>query len=97
MSKHSSRGPAWERLKQVQLANYNYECIGLFPAVCLVDEELQLDHILPVSRGGEDTVENTRILCKPCNNKKGDRDDPKGKSWWSIRFFPQGAIRRPGY
>lgn len=97
MSKHSSRGAAWNRLREVQLANYNYECVGLYPAICEVNENLQLDHIVPKSRGGEDSIENTRILCRSCNGKKSDRDDPKGKAWWSVKYFPNAPIRRPGF
>lgn len=33
--------------------------------------ELQFDHILPVSRGGGNQIENVRILCRACNLKKG--------------------------
>ncbi|AUS31506.1 HNH endonuclease [Rhodococcus qingshengii] len=97
MSVHSSRGKEWNKLRQIQLANYNYECVGLFPAVCEVTENLQLDHILAKSKGGEDTLENTRILCRACNSKKGDRDDAKQKAWWSPKYYEQGkSIRRPG-
>jgi 5-methylcytosine-specific restriction endonuclease McrA len=32
-----------------------------------------IDHILPQSRGGRDTWENTVLACGACNNRKGDR------------------------
>lgn len=35
--------------------------------------ELTLDHILPRSRGGEDTWDNLVACCLRCNNKKGNR------------------------
>lgn len=91
MSKHSSRGKAWDELKQIQLSNYNYEC-----AVCGSTEKLQLDHILPASLGGEDTLENTQILCAYHNNKKNNRVEPEEKSYWSPRWFPDGPVKRPG-
>lgn len=100
MSQHSARGAEWRRLRETQLVNYNYECAGLFPEVCTGDGggyPLELDHIVPISRGGENTIENTRILCKACNSKKSDRDDVQQKSWWSPKFFPAGAVRKPGY
>jgi len=31
-----------------------------------------IDHILPESKGGADSWENTVTCCKPCNRKKGD-------------------------
>ncbi len=37
------------------------------------DLSLTLDHVLPVSRGGEDTWENLVCACVDCNNRKGDR------------------------
>ena len=33
---------------------------------------LQLDHIVPFSRGGKTTFENLRILCAPCNLGKSN-------------------------
>ena len=34
---------------------------------------LTRDHVLPISRGGENTWENVVTSCSPCNNRKGDR------------------------
>lgn len=31
-----------------------------------------LDHVVPLSKGGEDHFENTQALCRLCNTKKGD-------------------------
>jgi 5-methylcytosine-specific restriction endonuclease McrA len=36
-------------------------------------EFLTRDHVLPTSRGGENTWENVVTACSPCNNRKGDR------------------------
>lgn len=35
------------------------------------DEELVLEHVLPVVRGGKNTMENLVTACGPCNNRKG--------------------------
>ncbi|WP_018656133.1 HNH endonuclease [Actinomadura flavalba] len=32
-----------------------------------------IDHVLPQSRGGADTWENTILACGKCNNRKGNR------------------------
>lgn len=37
------------------------------------DDSLTVDHVMPKSRGGEDTWENLITACKPCNTKKGNR------------------------
>jgi site-specific DNA-methyltransferase (adenine-specific) len=34
---------------------------------------LEIDHIIPKSKGGGDYYENYQLLCGNCNRKKGDR------------------------
>jgi hypothetical protein len=35
--------------------------------------ELEVDHIIPVSRGGASTMDNLQTVCRDCNRGKGDR------------------------
>lgn len=42
-----------------------YYCGKKFPR-----EELTMDHIVPVVRGGKSTKGNVVVACKECNNKK---------------------------
>jgi len=37
------------------------------------DIMMTVDHIVPKSKGGPDTIENKQCLCFKCNNKKGDK------------------------
>ena len=37
------------------------------------DVELEVDHIVPVSRAGTSDLANLRTLCCPCNQGKKDR------------------------
>ncbi|MBI5729965.1 MAG: HNH endonuclease [Ignavibacteriales bacterium] len=37
------------------------------------DLPLTLDHVIPRSKGGDDSWENLVAACLPCNNRKGDR------------------------
>jgi len=34
---------------------------------------LEIDHIIPVAKGGGDYYENYQLLCANCNRIKGDR------------------------
>ena len=38
---------------------------------CGSRERLEYDHIIPVSRGGSNTVRNIELLCETCNRNKG--------------------------
>lgn len=38
---------------------------------CGTDEGITLDHVVPVSRDGENCIENLQPLCKSCNSSKG--------------------------
>jgi hypothetical protein len=40
---------------------------------CGSESELQFDHTIPHSKGGANTVENIRILCRICNSNKRAR------------------------
>jgi 5-methylcytosine-specific restriction endonuclease McrA len=60
-----SRGPAWSRAGV--LARDGRRCGFCGGAAGTVD------HVLPRSRGGENTWENTVAACGRCNNRKGNR------------------------
>ncbi len=34
-------------------------------------QELTMDHIIPLARGGTSTLGNLAVACKPCNASKG--------------------------
>lgn len=40
---------------------------------CKSIKDLELDHIIPLSRGGLGCVENLQTLCSSCNSRKGDK------------------------
>ncbi|MBI3811464.1 MAG: HNH endonuclease, partial [Nitrospirae bacterium] len=41
--------------------------------LCGSRANLHYDHIIPVAKGGGNTVENIQVLCADCNLKKSDR------------------------
>ena len=57
-----------ERLYKQQNCKCN-GCGNPFPITAL-----EIDHIFPKSRGGEDNYENFQLLCGWCNRVKGNRD-----------------------
>ena len=38
---------------------------------CGSSEKLHFDHVIPVSKGGANTVANIQLLCGACNRAKG--------------------------
>lgn len=38
--------------------------------VCGATEDLTVDHVVPLSEGGNNAIVNLQILCKPCNSRK---------------------------
>lgn len=41
---------------------------------CGSQERLEFDHIIPVCKGGADTVRNLQLLCESCNRRKSGKD-----------------------
>lgn len=42
-------------------------------AHCGTSEELSVDHVVPLCRGGSSRIDNLQLLCKKCNVQKGDK------------------------
>lgn len=50
-------------------ARYGHKCLCCGRS----DVKLTADHILPLSRGGSNSIDNIQCLCKTCNNRKMTR------------------------
>jgi 5-methylcytosine-specific restriction endonuclease McrA len=44
---------------------------------CFTPWNLTIDHLLPVSRGGTNSISNLVTMCSDCNKSKGRRDGTK--------------------
>jgi len=50
------------------------KCQLRYPGICLVDKQIDIDHIFPWARGGSSKdMSNLQCACHPCNAHKGAR------------------------
>jgi 5-methylcytosine-specific restriction enzyme A len=49
-----------------------YQCRG-----CGATQELTIDHIVPLAKGGTDDLSNLQTLCRSCNSRKQDQFDSR--------------------
>jgi 5-methylcytosine-specific restriction protein A len=67
-------GTAWRKLRAEVLAMHPYCSQCGHPGS--EDNRLSLDHILPRSQGGDDRLENLRVLCMTCNRAREAGSSP---------------------
>jgi 5-methylcytosine-specific restriction endonuclease McrA len=73
-SSHNDRhynSPEWKALRRLVLVRDSYEC-QLHGSRCRRVATM-VDHWVPRSRGGSDSLSNLRASCKPCNTQKKDK------------------------
>lgn len=61
-----TRSPIPVALRRAVLERDGWACVE-----CGAIDDLEMDHEVPVSRGGATSYENLRVLCHDCNHKKG--------------------------
>ncbi|MEU3278183.1 HNH endonuclease [Streptomyces antibioticus] len=61
---------AWDRvIRPKALTRDGFACVH-----CGAREGLEVDHIVPVARGGSWTLDNAQTLCASCHAQKSARD-----------------------
>jgi hypothetical protein len=58
----------WRNLREAVFARDGHACV-----YCGSSDELACDHIVPRSRGGQNTMANLATACRPCNSSKRDK------------------------
>jgi 5-methylcytosine-specific restriction endonuclease McrA len=57
------------------------------------NSELTIDHVMPRSRGGDDSWTNLVVCCARCNNKKSDKTvEEAGMRLVSLPYRPSSAL-----
>lgn len=76
------RKPPSRRASKVRrVISKNYDAIfvrigrrdGFQCGCCFTTFDLQIDHIVPVSKDGDSSDDNLQLLCTSCNSRKGDK------------------------
>jgi 5-methylcytosine-specific restriction endonuclease McrA len=82
ISKPSVRATSTSQKKSSLPSGLRYEVLKRDGGRCVLcgnskkdGVKLHVDHILPRSKGGKDTLDNLQTLCQPCNLGKGNRDN----------------------
>jgi ATP adenylyltransferase len=72
---------AHRRPGQALSPSRRYEALKLSEGKCVLcgatsaETPLEVDHVVPRSKGGGDELENLQVLCRTCNAGKSNRDD----------------------
>jgi len=89
MSKDSSKGAAWDKLRLKVLNRDGWVC-----GYCGRDltktpgqkNSATAEHILAKANGGEDRLDNLMACCLECNGRKSDRVLVR-QNWWNRKWL----------
>lgn len=59
----------WSSLRRAVFVRDNFTCIYCGER----GKRLECDHVIPVSRGGRNEMDNLATACRPCNRNKRDK------------------------
>lgn len=78
IKKKNKRDPIESRLRHEVFKKDNYKCLEC--GKTNKETTLHVDHIVPVSQGGSDELDNLQTLCQACNLAKSNRKWEGGKN-----------------
>ncbi len=94
--------PAWKVI-EVYKRNGNICRICGYPMIFNLDlndhsifDPSEIDHIIPLSKGGSDDVENLGVAHRSCNRKKNNRIGFTCEYKWAEECELRGAKRQKG-
>jgi len=58
------------RRKKRAIEMFGHQCA--YCGIYVRDVNITVDHIIPISQGGNSNLSNLAIACRPCNNVKGN-------------------------
>jgi 5-methylcytosine-specific restriction endonuclease McrA len=82
MSEQRNSAYAYRKMRTRLLSAPGAACV-----VCGSTEQLELDHIIPHSKGGTDDESNQQIMCKYHNNLKSDKLGPMRAPYFNSRWL----------
>lgn len=74
---------------QILVEQYGGRC-----AYCGAETQLTIDHRIPLSRGGSNTISNVLPACRRCNARKHDSDELEFRAILAFDEFVAGRQRR---
>ena len=76
---HTLSADMVEKIKRKKLSKQDNMCIYCASTISLTTSDL--DHKVPVSRGGTNNESNFQALCKKCNKEKHSKTDEEYRVW----------------
>lgn len=65
----------WDKLREIVLGRDQMKCVS-----CCSTNQLEVHHVVPLSRGGTNRLSNLVTLCKPCHHAAHGHEREQGQS-----------------